>query len=252
MIGGLTNGTAELTDKIEIETSAGLSKYLTIAQIQALLGANSWKFLPIGFEYVQRSGFSLYGSITSGSTTFTLTADSSELSVTDPTKINISGTEYSVTALLSGTLGIAGSTYTLSAAPTTTFSGHIMARGSTGLLPGARYGGGTWVNVSATWGGRFDRIEGGASPNTAAAFGATQDDRMQGHYHKRNIDGTAEAIQTAVAGAVGTVTTGASWIHSYTNTAEAVTDGTNGNPVRVGTETRSANSTVRIWRLTAY
>lgn len=70
----------------------------------------------------------------------------------------------------------------------------------------------------------------------AVPRGTTTNDKMQGHRHPRNTNGTGENIVDAVAGGAG-VPAGASRQILYTNTGNAsVDDGSNGTP-RTGTET---------------
>ena len=92
--------------------------------------------------------------------------------------------------------------------------------------PGTLFGGGTWSNVSSEYAGRFERVEGG----NAATFGQYQEQDVQPHTHPNGAVGTP-----AQAGGGGN---------------KFYTIGTTGT--NTGLETRPANFTVRVWRLTAY
>ena len=70
----------------------------------------------------------------------------------------------------------------------------------------------------------------------AVARGTTYGDKMQGHRHNRNTNGTGENIVDSVAGGAG-VPAGASRQIVYTTTGDAsIADATNGTP-RTGGET---------------
>lgn len=117
--------------------------------------------------------------------------------------------------------------------------------------PSTLFGGGTWSNVSSEYAGLFERIEGG----NAAAYGSTQPDAMQGHYHLGGYNtggnygtngwGTYTGSKVNVIGGANSGVTYPGLV------GPARTDGTNGDPRTAG-ETRPANTTVRVWRLAAY
>ena len=107
------------------------------------------------------------------------------------------------------------------------------------------FGGGTWANVSAEWAGLFERIEGGVSPHVAAAYGSTQDDMILDHYHQSwyytgNLSSGGSGRWQNATG-----------LNNAKNGDDAVRN-VIAAETRVGVETRPANATIRVWRLTAY
>jgi len=124
---------------------------------------------------------------------------------------NGTGTVQGITADFSALYAVLGSTY-----------------GVAGQLPDTR-------NVFLRGANASTRTIGGVS-YPAVPRGTTTNDKMQGHRHPRNTNGTGENIVDAVAGGAG-VPAGGSRQILYTNTGNAsVDDGTNGTP-RTGTET---------------
>ena len=122
--------------------------------------------------------------------------------------------------------------------------------------PATLFGGGTWANISSEYAGLFERIEGGVSPNIAATFGSTQGDTGQHHIHSLLGSSTAAGGSAVILGsgsANGPIlsNTGISAnLYSAQNTlGQNWLSDTN---ERTSDETRPANSTVRIWRLTSY
>ena len=115
--------------------------------------------------------------------------------------------------------------------------------------PGTLWPNSTWSNISSETllKGRVPRIEGAATHGSAAAFGSSQDDCGQGHWH--DPVSSNSALKWSLSANVGTsrlvpITGGSDVVGSPTS------DGTNGTP-RIGTETRAASVTVRVWQRTA-
>ena len=246
-------GSANAADKLSTPRKINGVEFSGEADISLPSSGDLWKNLPLGFEYVQRSGYGVFGAIASGSAIFTLTADSAEISV--GSKIVVGAVELTISSLTSGSLGKAESTYTLSGTAAADSSGYFLCTGTTGKTPSEMFGGGTWVNVSASWGGMFDRIEGGASPNIAAAFGGTQKDQMQ------VITGSFSWIKnkpyenSAASGAFSVSNNGGAYNTASLGSGSSPTftfNSANSPNARAGSETRSANSTIRVLRLVAY
>ena len=100
--------------------------------------------------------------------------------------------------------------------------------GSAGQLPDTR-------NVFLRGANASTRTIGGIS-YPAVTRGTTTPDKMQGHRHNRNTNGTGEYTVDTPAGGAAFVGGGSRQI-TYTTTGDAsITDGTNGTP-RTGTET---------------
>ena len=104
----------------------------------------------------------------------------------------------------------------------------------------------TWTNISSETllAGRVPRIEGSATYGSAAAFGSSQDDQGQGHWHRSTVASTAYQVTSGSGlGLAGSTP-------STSSVTDAYTDGVNGTP-RMGTETRVASVTIRVWQRTA-
>lgn len=107
----------------------------------------------------------------------------------------------------------------------------------------------TWSNISSETllKGRVPRIEGtvpSGGGNVSASFGASQDDQMQGHTHGSGYS-VANYVSNSAAGG-----SGYPLATSFGPIGNPTTDLTNGTP-RVGSATRDASVTVRIWQRTA-
>lgn len=108
--------------------------------------------------------------------------------------------------------------------------------GAAGKLPDLR---GVFVRGSGT-NGTMTNANGAAY---SATLGATQNDQMQGHWHRQYAVVTNAAI-TGTGGSLNIGSTGINTTAGPTDSVrEAVTDGTNGTP-RTGVETRPANVTL--------
>jgi hypothetical protein len=112
----------------------------------------------------------------------------------------------------------------------------------------------TWSNISSETllKGRVPRIEGTASSggaNVSAAFGSSQDDQIEMHWHSdyyldvQNVGASGGTFARNLSGSANTL------LSMNPRAKEAVTDGT--NPLRSGAATRDASVTVRVWQRTA-
>lgn len=123
--------------------------------------------------------------------------------------------------------------------------------------PATLWSNSTWVNISSETllAGRVPRVEGSATYGSAATFGSTQNDQEQGHKHNfiwASGGGAVVSLTTysSVPGTKGMSANTAGGYDSVSIDATPVSDGTNGTP-RVGTETRAASVTIRVWQRTA-
>ena len=145
---------------------------------------------------------------------------------------NLSAISNALQSLSTGTSWVApaiGSTYIQ-------FPGHTD--------PATLWPNSTWTNISSETllAGRVPRIEGSATYGSAAAFGSSQDDQLEDHQHLMYVGNSGygpyasnysnRATQQGSTGAVQ-------------QDADLTSAG------RVGTETRAASVTVRVWQRTA-